>query len=110
MVAHANERVGAARAWRREAGVAAAVRAERERPLTPAEKTGAESSLRKLRDMNVPGLESELVEIEGLLEPLMGDSDDSVYTPLRPLSLPSSAQDGSYDVEAGLRLGVHLRD
>ncbi|XXH05216.1 hypothetical protein Hte_011641 [Hypoxylon texense] len=113
MVAYANERVGTGTgtgteggAWRREAGAAAAVRAERERPLTPAEKAGAESTLRKLRDMNVPGLESQLVEIEELLAPLIGDTDDSAYAPLRPLSLPSSAQDKNFDVEAGLRLGV----
>ncbi|KAI4866405.1 zeta toxin-domain-containing protein [Hypoxylon rubiginosum] len=114
MVAYVNERAGrvgsgggsSSSSWRREAGVAAAVRAERERPLTLVEKTGAESSLRELRDTNVPSLESQLVEIEGLLEPLMGDLDQSAYAPLRPLSLPSSAQDESFDVEAGLRLGV----
>ncbi|KAI1769046.1 zeta toxin-domain-containing protein [Hypoxylon sp. FL1150] len=107
MVAYANERVGTGGGWRKGGGgVVAAVRAERERPLTDEERAGAEATLRKLRDMNVPGLESQLVEIEELLEPLLGDIDNWAYTPLRPLSLPRSAQDEHFDIEAGLRLGM----
>ncbi|KAI6092607.1 zeta toxin-domain-containing protein [Hypoxylon rubiginosum] len=106
MVAYANERTGGR--WRRgDAGVAAAVRMERERPLTPGEKAGAEATLRMLRGLGMSGLASQLAEMEELLKPLMGgDLDNSVYAPLRPLSLPSSTQDGNFDVEAGLRLGV----
>ncbi|KAI2464170.1 zeta toxin-domain-containing protein [Annulohypoxylon bovei var. microspora] len=103
-VAYADERVDGV--WRRGAGVARAVRAERQRPLTPVERTGTQMCLRRLREMDVPGLESQLEEIEGLLKPLLVDPDDEVYAPLRPLSLPTSAHDERFDIEAGLRLGM----
>ncbi|KAI1460633.1 zeta toxin-domain-containing protein [Annulohypoxylon moriforme] len=104
MVAYANERVNGV--WRRGPGVAEALRAERERPLTVMERTGARESLRRLREMDVPGLESQLEEIEELLNPLLIDSDDGVYAPLRPLCLPNSSHDEKFDIEAGLRLGT----
>ncbi|KAI0382931.1 zeta toxin-domain-containing protein [Hypomontagnella monticulosa] len=105
VVAYANERddVGG---WKGGPGAAKAVRAERERPLTSIEKTGALESLRRLRGMDVPGLEGQLEEIEELLKPLLVDSDASVYTPLKPLSLPDSAHDERFDSDAGLRLGT----
>ncbi|KAI1376799.1 zeta toxin-domain-containing protein [Hypoxylon crocopeplum] len=115
MVAYANERVTAGssssssgtREWKQGPGGAAdAVRLERRRPLTPAEKAGAELSLRRLREMNLPGLENQLVEIEGLLEPLLIESDDLTFPPLKPLSLPSLTHDLQFDAEAGLRLGM----
>ncbi|KAI0115265.1 zeta toxin-domain-containing protein [Daldinia grandis] len=111
LVAHANERIRKINdgdGWRWGASTAEAVRRERERPLTAEEKTGAELSLRGLQKMNVPGLESQLVEIERMLELLSGALDDSVYLPLKPLSLPNSVHDDKFDVEAGLMLGTTL--
>ncbi|KAI2615454.1 zeta toxin-domain-containing protein [Hypoxylon sp. NC1633] len=109
LVAFANERVGSAGTWKLGPGAtASAVRAERERPLTPAERAGAQEDLSWLRALDVSGLDTELAEIEGLLRPLLVPSDDAAYAPLRPLSLPGSARDESFDVEAGLRLGVML--
>ncbi|KAI1213074.1 zeta toxin-domain-containing protein [Annulohypoxylon truncatum] len=104
VVAYADEREDGV--WRWGPGVARAVRAERERPLTAVERIGARESMRRLRGLNVPGLESQLEEIEELLKPLLVDSDAGVYAPLRPLSLPSSSQDEQFDIEAGLRLGM----
>lgn len=106
MVAYVNECIGDQGFWKRELYIAEAVRAERERPLTLNEKRDAEYSLQKLRNMKVPGLEEELVEIEGLLKPLMVNLDGAAYTPLRPLRLPNSVQDKDFDTETGLKLGV----
>ncbi|KAI0887491.1 zeta toxin-domain-containing protein [Annulohypoxylon maeteangense] len=92
--------------WRRGEGVVQVLRRERERPLTETERVGARESLCRLREMDVPGLEGQLLEIEELLKPLLGDSDDGGYPPLRPLSLPTSSHDEEFDVEAGLRLGM----
>lgn len=89
LVAYANERIrniSDGDGWRWGPRTAEAVRIERERPLTAGEKTGAELSLQRLRKMNVPGLESQLVEIERMLEPLLGALDDSVHLPPKPLS------------------------
>ncbi|KAI1144004.1 zeta toxin-domain-containing protein [Hypoxylon sp. FL0543] len=104
VVAYADERVNGS--WRRGPGVLEAVRAERRRPLTFLERTAAESSLKRLREMDVPGLASQLEEIEELLKPLLDDSDTLVYEPLKPLSLPNPAHDEQFDNEAGLRLGI----
>ncbi|KAI1417745.1 zeta toxin-domain-containing protein [Hypoxylon sp. FL1857] len=106
VVAYANERVDGR--WRRGPGVADAVRAERRRPLTPVERTATESSLQRLREMDVPGLSCQLEEIEELLKPLLVDSDALVHAPLKPLSLPNSAHDDQFDNEAGLRLGISM--
>ncbi|KAF3064099.1 putative zeta toxin family protein [Daldinia childiae] len=113
LVAYANERIGNISdgdSWRWGPNTAEAVRIERERPLTSGEKIGAELSLQRLRKMNVPGLESQLVEIEGMLEPLLGALDDLAYLPLKLLSLPNSVHDDQFDVEAGLMLGTTLPD
>ncbi|KAI1393751.1 zeta toxin-domain-containing protein [Hypoxylon trugodes] len=105
VVAYANERIPDG-AWKRELGTEAAIRQERGRPLTVYERMGAEFSLGKLRAMNIPGLESQLKEIEGLLKPLLDTPNDSEYAPLRPLSLPNSVYDEQFNSKAGLRLGV----
>ncbi|KAL7626186.1 hypothetical protein AAE478_002956 [Parahypoxylon ruwenzoriense] len=109
LVAYANERDGSGR-WKRggRGAAAAAVRAERERPLTVAERTVAQATLRRLGEIDVPGLKSQLREIEGLLEPLLinADIDTGTYAPLRPLSLLGSVLDERrFDADAGLRLG-----
>lgn len=104
LVAYANERVGGR--WRRDPGVAEAVRMERRRPLTLGERKAAESSLKRLREMDIPGLSSQLEQIEELIKPLLIDSDGLVYAPLKPLSLPNSVHDDQFDNEAGLRLGI----
>ncbi|KAI2636336.1 zeta toxin-domain-containing protein [Hypomontagnella submonticulosa] len=105
VVAYADERDERG-GWKRGLGATEAVRVERGRPLTLVEKTGAMESLRRLRDMGVSGLDGQLEEIEALLKPLLMDADASVYTPLKPLSLPGSAHDEQFDSEAGLRLGT----
>ncbi|KAI0840531.1 zeta toxin-domain-containing protein [Hypoxylon sp. FL0890] len=104
MVAYANERVNGT--WKWGPGVAEAVRVERRRPLTLVERAAAESSLKRLREMNIPGLSSQLEEIEELLKPLLVDTDTLAYEPLKPLSLPNSAHDEQFDNDAGLRLGI----
>ncbi|OTA66585.1 hypothetical protein K449DRAFT_420254 [Hypoxylon sp. EC38] len=104
LVAYANERVGGN--WRRGPGVVEAVRMERRRPLTVGERTAAELSLKRLREMDVPGLSRQLEETEELLKPLLIDSNSLVYPPLKPLSLPNSAHDEQFDNDAGLRLGI----
>lgn len=104
LVAYANERVGGS--WRRDPGVVEVVRAERKRPLTLGERTAAELSMRRLREMDIPELSSQLEEIEEMLKPLMIDSDSLVYAPLKILSLPNSVHDDQFDNGAGLRLGI----
>ncbi|OTB20460.1 hypothetical protein K445DRAFT_312935 [Daldinia sp. EC12] len=105
LVAYANERmknVGNGNGWKREPRTAEAVRVERERPLTAGERIGAELSLQKLRKVNVPGLESQLVEIEGMLEPLLGTPDDLMHLPVKP---PDSLRSDHINIETGLTLG-----
>ncbi|KAI1450713.1 zeta toxin-domain-containing protein [Annulohypoxylon stygium] len=104
VVAYADERVNGV--WRRGSGVAQALREERERPLTLVERTTAQESVSRLREMHVPGLESQLEQIEELLKSLLVDSNDKTYASLRPLCLPNSLDDKQFDVETGLRLGV----
>ncbi|KAI0180146.1 zeta toxin-domain-containing protein [Hypoxylon sp. FL1284] len=114
LVAHSDERLLVPgsdlpiRAWRRGPSAAAAVRTERERPLTRAERAVVESTLRRLRNVQAPGLEDQLAEVEELLAPLMGDPDGPGFPPLRLLSLPQSERDAEFDAEAGLRLGTVL--
>ncbi|KAI1096539.1 zeta toxin-domain-containing protein [Rostrohypoxylon terebratum] len=104
LVAYADERVDGI--WRRGPRVAQALRGERGRPLTLDERMAARESVRRLREMNVPGLENQLEEIEELLKPLLVHSNNETYAPLRPLCLPSSSDDKHFDAKTDLRLGT----
>ncbi|KAI1467123.1 zeta toxin-domain-containing protein [Daldinia caldariorum] len=109
LVAYANERIknvgGYGNGWRQVPRTAEAVRTERERPLTASERTAAELSLQRLRKMNVPGLESQLIEIERMLEPLLVAPHDLTQIPLKPLPLPNSIHNGKINIEIGLSFG-----
>ncbi|KAI1808015.1 zeta toxin-domain-containing protein [Daldinia bambusicola] len=114
LVAYANERIktvgdgdgdGDGYGWRQAPRTAEVVCMERERPLTAGERAAAEGSLQRLWKMNVPGLESQLVEIERMLEPLLVAPDDLTQIPLKLLPLPNSIHNSKTNIEIGLGLG-----
>ena len=125
LVAYADER-GPDGRWMRSrpgsagrGGVAAALEAERRRPLTPGERAAADADLLLLRGLGVPALETQLAEIEAMLgsEPVVPgppgegdgprpDGSSPEFPALKPLILPGLGSGLDTDGELSLRLGT----
>ena len=115
LVAYADER-GPDGRWMHSSpgfgGVAAALDAERRRPLTSGERAAADTDLQMLQGLGVPGLDAQLREIKALMdgEPAVPGADEEAWSfefpPLRPWKLPGPGVNSTADGKLSLRLGT----